>query len=77
MLKTYVDSSTIEMVGWADDTLYVSFKKTGAYSYRGVSEPVYQAMIAADSVGQFFHREIKPAYECTKLAESPLMVATA
>lgn len=71
MHTTSVESSNLAEAAWADDTLYLRFKKTGAwYSYADVPFDVYTALTSAPSVGEHFHKHIKPAYIAKALTPS-------
>lgn len=56
------ESSNIASFGWQDDTLYIEFKAGVVYAYTDVSIGVYNGMVAADSVGSYFHAHVKKAY---------------
>ena len=73
MEMTPVTSSLIKAVGYDDEKeeLHVQFHKGGEYTYRGVTRPVYEAMMEAQSVGVFFLRNIKANYECVKESSGP------
>ena len=71
MINTYISSSNINRVGWANRVLYVEFKHGGAYAYKNIDFSVYAKLVAAESVGQHFHKEIRYAYEYTKLDYDP------
>ncbi len=58
MEMTPVQSSTIKAIGWENNVLYVDFGK-GIYSYQGVTEFVYKLFLVAESLGKFFHENIK------------------
>ena len=62
-----VSSSNIESVGHENRTLYIRFHSGGLYSYSGVPESVYTALLNASSKGQFFHRNIKNVYSYRKI----------
>ena len=68
-----VASSLIRTVGYDPETEehHVQFHKGDEYVYRGVTQPVYDAMMEAQSVGNFFLRNIKANYECTKESNGP------
>lgn len=70
---TPVTSSLIAAVGYDDEPeeLYIQFHKGGTYIYHGVSRPVYDALMEAQSIGHFFLRNIKANYECTKESSGP------
>ncbi|NSW91887.1 MAG: KTSC domain-containing protein [Firmicutes bacterium] len=64
MKRIYVESSNLRSVGYDSTTkiLEVEFNSGGIYQYFNVSEIVFQALLAADSKGQYFHRNIKNIY---------------
>ena len=63
-----VASSLIKAVGYdpEKEELHVQFHKGDEYVYRGVTRPVYDAMMEAQSVGHFFLANVKRQYECIK-----------
>lgn len=63
-----VASSLIKAVGYDSEKeeLHVQFHKGDIYVYRGVTRPVYDAMMEAPSVGHFFLANVKRQYECIK-----------
>ena len=69
MLQTQVESSNIFAVGWSDDILLVKFNRGDIYRYDGVPLSTYQGLIGADSVGKFFHANIR-AYPYVKVEAS-------
>ena len=71
MINTYVSSSNIARVGWANKVLYVEFNHGGVYAYKEVDFKAYADLVAAESVGQHFHKNIRYAYEYTKLEYNP------
>lgn len=62
-----VQSSNIAEVGHVDDTLEIKFHSGGVYRYRKVPQDVYEALMAAKSVGRYFHQQIKGVYEWEKV----------
>jgi hypothetical protein len=56
-----VDSSNIRSVGYdhATRTLEVIFHNGGHFSYAGVTPETHAALIADESPGGYFHREIR------------------
>ena len=64
-----VSSSQISAYGYdeADRTLAIEFKDGGLYHYFEVAPDVAQAMGTAQSVGSFFHREIRAHYRYQKI----------
>jgi hypothetical protein len=61
-------SSQIASFGYDanSQTLHVTFKRGGHYSYSGVPTEKLERMKAADSHGGFLHSEIKPHHPFTK-----------
>ena len=69
---TPVSSSQIAKVGYNTETatLTIQFKRKGSiYTYDNVPEPVYANMLKAQSVGKFFHDNIKGRYAYRQLLE--------
>ncbi len=63
------DSSCFSEVGYADGSLFVTFRENGySYEYKGVPQKVYDALWAADSMGGYYNTEIKGYYECHRLS---------
>ena len=58
-----VTSSNIKAVGHKDGVLYVEFKGGKVFSYEDVSEMEYERLMASDSVGSFFARNIRKNYK--------------
>jgi hypothetical protein len=58
------DSSAIARGAYDMDarTLDLWYKGGDRYRYFGVPEPVFDALLAAASAGEFVNREIKPRY---------------
>ena len=71
MINAYVSSSNINRVGWAHKVLYIEFNHGGVYAYKEVDFKVYADLISAESVGQFFHQNIRYKFEYTKLDYNP------
>ena len=64
-----VESTSIKEVGYNPETqvLTVVFEKSGeTYEYKGVPKDVYDALMAAESKGQYFAQNIKGKFEFTK-----------
>jgi len=51
-LRFYEDTQTLE----------VEFRNGGVYQYFDVPQPLYEQLIAAESVGTFLNTQIKGAY---------------
>ena len=62
-----VSSSNIAAIGWAEDMLYVEFKGGRRYVYEGVPETEFNALMKADSQGQYLNANIKPGYNVTEV----------
>jgi ATP-dependent DNA helicase RecG len=65
-----VESSNIQSVGY-DATLRVleiEFHGGAVYQYDDVDSSVYADLMAADSKGQFFSREIRKQYQYERIA---------
>ena len=59
-----VVSSAVARVDYDDATatLYVTFRDSGSYTYRGVPRHVFDAFLASRSKGRFFARWIRGQY---------------
>jgi KTSC domain-containing protein len=59
-----VSSSNLASVGYDDagQVLEVEFRHGGVYQYTGVSAAVFGEFLAADSLGGYLARSIKPRY---------------
>ena len=68
MKREPVTSSNVVSLGYdaATETLEVEFKN-GVYQYYNVPQPIYEQMIAAESIGKFLNVYIKPIYPCAKV----------
>jgi hypothetical protein len=67
MERQPVSSSSLASVGYdpASETLQVEFVATGkVYEYYNVPQFMYDRLLEASSVGQFFNAEIRNAYSC-------------
>jgi hypothetical protein len=64
LLREPVASSVIAAIGYDEERqiLEVEFSSGAVCRYRGVSEEVYDAFLAARSKGGYFNRHIKDAY---------------
>ena len=64
------ESSTIKNIRWTigdPDKLTIEFKHGGVYEYDGVPEHVYLDFAKADSLGKYFHKNIKDEFTFNKL----------
>ncbi len=67
MERTPVESSNIVSVGWNNGTLEIEFIKGKLYQYMGVPKEVYTNMLRAESVGKYFHANIRSKYSYIQL----------
>jgi|LSQX01.2.fsa_nt_gb hypothetical protein len=65
----FIESSNLDAVAYDDDngSLLVQFKNGAEYEYKGVPRKEFNNMLVADSHGEYFHRNIKPAYEGVRI----------
>lgn len=72
MEKKDVESSNIKAVGYDQEAkvLEIEFKGGGLYQYDAVEREEFEALVGADSIGAFFHREIKPKKNCRKMRDA-------
>jgi KTSC domain-containing protein len=70
MLATAVASSTLNTVAYdhASQVLQLEFRSRAVYRYFGVPPAVYHDLIAADSKGAYFNRNIRPKFPYCKLS---------
>jgi len=63
-----VSSSNISAVGYDADNqwVYVQFLDGSVYAYKGVSEPEYENLRMAPSVGSYLNRNFKNVYPYQK-----------
>jgi hypothetical protein len=68
MQREPVSSSNVVSLGYeaTSETLEVEFKN-GVYQYYNVPQPIYDQMMAAESIGKFMNVYIKPMYPCAKV----------
>lgn len=64
MEREFVNSSNLSSIGYDPDTetLEVEFNSGSVYQYYGVSEVLYEELMAAPSHGQFFHAYIRNCF---------------
>jgi hypothetical protein len=69
MHRKYVRSSLLLTVGYdeGDSLLEIQFKNSGTYRYEGVPSSVYQGLMAAESKGSYFDKNIRNKYPFRKL----------
>jgi hypothetical protein len=64
-----VNSSNLAAVGYdaESQTLTVEFRKSGTYEFYDVPESVYQELMSAGSLGEFFSHSIRGRYRYVKV----------
>jgi len=64
-----VNSSAIADVDYKPSRrrLRLEYTNGRTYDYLGVPIEVYEDLIAADSIGEFVNREVKPNYDCSEV----------
>ena len=69
MDRTPVASSDIAEIGYDKEAivLEILFHSEGIYQYFDVPEWVYQGLLTAESVGKFFHANVKDIFRYTRL----------
>jgi hypothetical protein len=66
MERDPVDSTSLASVGYDPSRaiLEVQFRDSGdVYAYLDVPEATYRALLAAESLGRYFNREVRGRYE--------------
>ena len=65
-----VSSSNLRSVGYDPEslTLEITFISGGTYQYHGVTQGVYDSLLAASSKGKFFHAHIKNIFPYNKVS---------
>jgi hypothetical protein len=58
-----VNSSSVRTVGWSDGTLEIEYVSGDVYQYYDVPQPEFAALLAAESIGAYVNKHIKPHYE--------------
>lgn len=71
MIQQTVVSSNIACIGYHEGDMYVLFNSGAAYQYSGVPYDTYLQASAAESVGSFFHKNVKGVYPYSKLDFDP------
>lgn len=67
MNRQPVKSSNLKSVGFENGTLEVEFGNGSIWQYQGVPAEVYNAMLAADSVGSYFAKNVRGTYESVRV----------
>ena len=71
MLREYIVSSNVDVVGYHRGKLYVRFHNGGAYEYENATLKDYLDLAHAESAGQHFHRHIRGKFPFAKLDHDP------
>lgn len=68
MIRQKVESSQIAEIGYdpASQKLEIKFRSGGVYVYDGVPPEEYEALLAADSKGSHFGKNIRNSYAYEK-----------
>ena len=69
MQRTPVESTNVASIGYdhTTQTLEVEFQRGWVYQYFDVPEPVYDALMAAPSKGEFLNASIKGSYRYARM----------
>lgn len=69
MERKTITSTSIREIGYDSDSqlLEITFHRGGSYEYSGVPQDEYDAFMAAESQGKYFHAYIKNKYPTTKI----------
>lgn len=78
MERQPVKSSQIRSVGYNPElkVLDVEFGNGYVYQYSGVSQELFDQLMAAESIGKFFLQNIRPIFECHKLPQEENLTET-
>ena len=67
MEKTITNSSQVTHIKWVDKILTVTFVGDKKYEYLEVPQSIYDAAIAAESIGKFLNNEVKNKFNFNKV----------
>jgi hypothetical protein len=69
MLRQVVSSASVLSVGYDDttETLEVEFWQGEVYRYTGVPRTVYDDLLRAESIGDFFNVHVRDAYTSARV----------
>ena len=75
MIAANLDSSNLERAGYEDKShkLFLRFKSGVSYAYEGVMREVFDALLLAESHGQYFHRYIRSQFRYERLNFDPFL----
>ena len=68
MAMLLVDSASLAAVGYdhGESTLLLGFHNGSTYQYFDVPPAIWAQLLAADSKGGYFHREIRGRFRCVR-----------
>ncbi len=61
-----VNSSNIELIQYSGTTMTVTFRGGGTYDYDDVPAELFDRFIESDSLGKFFHDEVRGKFNNRK-----------
>lgn len=64
---TPVESSNVQSIGHDGTDLYVLFLNGSYYKYEDVPASKFNSLLAAESVGSYLNKSIKPVYTVTRI----------
>ena len=69
MLPT--DSTNVKAIRYvrSSESLFILFKQGAIYRYGNVPANIYHAMLKAESIGSFFHHNVRMSYEYENITE--------
>jgi KTSC domain-containing protein len=72
MKRQQVESSMLRGVGYDSETrtLEIEFTSGQVYEYHDVPPEVYAGLLRAESLGQYFHENIRDAYSYLRLRKA-------
>jgi hypothetical protein len=62
-----VDSSALQSVSYHHGCLEITFDSGHVYRYYGVAQQTFDALLAADSKGRYFHDHIRDHYKFARV----------
>jgi len=64
MQRRWVNSAVIQTIGYDPQTsiLEVEFRTGRIYQYSAVTPALYEQLLGADSIGEYFNRWIRPSH---------------
>ena len=69
MFRSPVESTAVASLGYdaSSSTLEVEFTSGSVYRYFDVPEAEYRRLLAAESIGEYLNRQIRPKYRYTQV----------